>query len=166
MRARYSTASVAMFSESQRDGKLSKNPMSATPGNSADRVRADAAKQEFLRLLGTELTHVAPGEVEFSLPYRNDLTQQHGFVHAGVITTLADVACGYAAFSLMPEGSEVLSVEFKVNLLRPAAGTRFIARARVLKSGQTLTVAQADVFAATADGEKQVATMLATMIRK
>src|SRR4051794_37122831 len=129
-----------------------------------DQVRASAEKQNFLKLIGAELTHVAPGEVEFSLRYRDDLTQQHGFVHAGVITTIADVACGYAAYSLMPEGSEVLSVEFKVNLLRPAAGTRFIARARVIKPGKTLTVAQADVFAVTAEGEKQVATMLATMI--
>jgi uncharacterized protein (TIGR00369 family) len=130
-----------------------------------DQVRASAEKQNFLKLIGAELTHVAPGEVEFSLRYRDDLTQQHGFVHAGVITTIADVACGYAAYSLMPEGSEVLSVEFKVNLLRPAAGTRFIARARVIKPGKTLTIAQADVFAVTAEGEKQVATMLATMIR-
>jgi uncharacterized protein (TIGR00369 family) len=133
---------------------------------SLDQVRASAAQQEFLKLIGAELTRVAPGEVEFSLPYREDLTQQHGFVHGGVITTIADVACGYAALTLMPDPSEVLSVEFKVNLLRPAAGTRFIARARVLKPGQTLTVAQADVFAVTAEGEKQVATMLATMIRK
>jgi uncharacterized protein (TIGR00369 family) len=133
---------------------------------SLEKVRTSAAQQEFLKLIGAELTRLAPGEVEFSLPYREDLTQQHGFVHGGVITTIADVACGYAAYSLMPEGSEVLSVEFKINLLRPAAGTRFIARARVLKPGKTLTVAQADVFAITEEGEKQVATMLATMIRK
>jgi uncharacterized protein (TIGR00369 family) len=133
---------------------------------SLDQVRPSAEKQEFLNLIGAELTRVAPGEAEFSLPYREDLTQQHGFIHGGVITTIADVACGYAALTLMPDASEVLSVEFKVNLLRPAAGTRFIARARVLKPGKTLTVAQADVFAVTAEGEKQVATLLATMIRK
>jgi len=133
---------------------------------SLEQVHPSAEKQEFLKLIGAELTRVALGEVEFSLAYREDLTQQHGFVHGGVITTLADVACGYAALTVMPDASEVLSVEFKVNLLRPAAGTRFIARARVLKPGKTLTVAQADVFAVTADGEKQVATMLATMIRK
>jgi len=133
---------------------------------SLEQVRASAAQQEFLKLIGAELTRVAPGEVEFTLAYREDLTQQHGFVHGGVITTIADVACGYAALTVMPESSEVLSVEFKVNLLRPAAGTRFIARARVLKPGKTLTVAQADVFAVTDEGEKQVAAMLATMIRK
>src|SRR5690348_3280489 len=106
---------------------------------SLDQVRPSAAQQAFLKLIGAELTRVAPGEIEFALAYREDLTQQHGFVHGGVITTIADVACGYAALTLMPEGSEVLSVEFKLNLLRPAAGNRFIARARVLKPGKTLT---------------------------
>lgn len=124
------------------------------------------ANQGFLNLIGAKLTHVAPGEAEFTVPYRQDLTQQHGFLHAGVITTIADVACGCAAFTLMPEGSGVLSVEFKINLLRPAVGETFIARARVLKPGSTLFVTQADVFASTPEGEKQVATMLATMIRK
>ncbi len=129
-------------------------------------VHNSASKQGFLNLIGARLTHVAPGEAEFTVAYREDLTQQHGFVHGGVITSIADVACGYAAYTLMPEGSEVLSVEFKVNLLRPAVGSAFIARARVLKPGNTLTVVQADVFATTAEGEKQVATMLATIIRK
>ena len=131
-----------------------------------ERIHASAANQGFLNLIGARLTHVAPGEAEFTVAYRDDLTQQHGFVHGGVITTIADVACGYAAYTLMPEGSEVLSVEFKVNLLRPAVGSSFRARARVLKPGKTLTVVQADVFATTPEGEKQVATMLATMIRK
>ena len=129
-------------------------------------VHSSAEKQGFLGLIGARLTHVAPGEAEFTLPFRDDLTQQHGFVHGGVITTIADVACGYAAYTLMPEGSEVLSVEFKVNLLRPAVGSSFRARARVLKPGKTLTTVQADVFATTAEGEKQVAVMLATIIRK
>ena len=131
-----------------------------------DTVHTSAEKQGFLKLIGAQLTHVAPGEAEFTLPFREDLTQQHGFVHGGVITTIADVACGYAAYTLMPEGAEVLSVEFKVNLLRPAVGSAFRARARVLKPGTTLSVVQADVFASTPEGEKQVAVMLATIIRR
>jgi uncharacterized protein (TIGR00369 family) len=130
------------------------------------RVHQSAAKQAFLQLIGAKVTKVAPGQVEFELPFREDLTQQHGFLHAGVVTTIADVACGYAAFSLMPAGSEVLSVEFKLNLLRPAVGDRFVARARVIKPGKSLTVTQAEVFAYSAEGEKHVATMLATMICK
>ncbi len=129
-----------------------------------NRIRSSAAKQAFLQLIGAQITKIAAGEVHFELPFRAELTQQHGFLHAGVVATLADVACGYAAYTLMPEDSEVLSVEFKVNLLRPSAGNKFIARARVIKPGKTLTVTQADVFAATDNGEKQVATMLATMI--
>lgn len=129
-------------------------------------VHSSAASQGFLNLIGARLTHVAPGEAEFTIDFRDDLTQQHGFVHGGVITTIADVACGYAAYTLMPEGSEVLSVEFKVNLLRPAVGSSFRARARVLKPGATLTIVQADVFATMPDGEKQVAVMLATIIRR
>ena len=131
-----------------------------------ERVRLSSAQQSFLKLIGARLTKIAAGEAEFSLPFREDLTQQHGYVHAGVITTLADVACGYAAYTLMPADSQVLSVEFKVNLLRPAVGDYFVARARVLKSGKTLTVAQADVFSFSSEGEKQVAIMLATIICK
>jgi uncharacterized protein (TIGR00369 family) len=131
-----------------------------------DAVHASASSQGFLNLIGARLTHVAPGEAEFTIPFRPDLTQQHGFVHAGVVTTIADVACGYAAYTLMPEGSEVLSVEFKVNLLRPAVGSSFITRARVIKPGKTLTVCQADVFAITAAGEKLIAVMTSTIIRR
>ena len=98
------------------------------------------------------------------MPFRDDLTQQPGFVHGGIITTIADSACGYAAFTLMPEGTEVLSVEFKVNLLRPAQGKEFIAAARVLKSGKTLMVVKCDVFADVSNESNMVATMLGTMI--
>ena len=100
-----------------------------------------------------------------ALPICADLAQQHGYLHAGVVTTIADSAAGYAAYSLMPAGSEVLSVEFKVNMLRPAQGLEFVARAEVIKAGRTLTVVRADVFGI--DGNQQqglVATMLATMI--
>ena len=115
--------------------------------------------------IGAELLIVEPGKVEIALPYRSDLTQQHGYMHAGIITTIADTACGYAAYTLMPAGSEVLSVEFKVNLLRPAKGERFVAVANVLKPGRTLTVVRADVFGISESDERElIATMLATMI--
>src|SRR6266850_2745626 len=123
------------------------------------------ARQPIMNLLGARLTLVEPGVVEITLPYRADLTQQHGYLHAGVITTIADSACGYAAFSLMPAGSNVLSVEFKVNLLRPAQGVEFVARAEVLKAGRTLTVVRADVFAIDGGQRELIATMLGTMIR-
>jgi uncharacterized protein (TIGR00369 family) len=116
-------------------------------------------------LIGAELTRVEPGLVEITLPYRADLAQQHGYLHAGIVTTIADSACGYAAYSLMPANSEVLSVEFKVNLLRPAKGEMFLASAEVVKSGKTLTVVRADVFGLDQAGERTlIATMLGTMI--
>jgi uncharacterized protein (TIGR00369 family) len=130
-----------------------------------DEVRKSFAAQSIMQLIGAELTRVEPGVVEISLPYRKDLTQQDGFLHAGIITTIADSAAGYAAFSLMPPGSSVLSVEFKVNLLRPAKGERFLARAEVIKPGQTLTVVRADVFGLTGNERLLVATLLGTMFR-
>ncbi len=118
-----------------------------------------------MRLIGAELSLLEPGIVEITLPYRVDLAQQNGYVHAGIVTTIADSAAGYAAYSLMPAGAEVLSVEFKVNLLRPARGKSFLARAEVIKPGRTLTVARADVFGVADSGDRAlVATMLATII--
>ena len=131
----------------------------------ADEVRRSFAKQAIMGLIGGELTRVEPGVVEIALRYREDLTQQDGFVHAGIVATIADSACGYAAYSLMPPESEVLAVEFKVNLLRPAKGETFVARAEVIKPGKTLTVVRADVFATTGDEQKLVATMQGTMMR-
>jgi uncharacterized protein (TIGR00369 family) len=134
----------------------------------AERVRSSFAAQAFMTLIGASLERVEPGEVDIGLTRRDDLTQQHGYLHAAVITAIADSACGYAAYTLMPADAEVLSVEFKTNLLRPAAGERFLARARVIKPGQTLTVTSADVFAyrtaGTAEG-RLVATLIGTMIR-
>lgn len=117
-----------------------------------------------MRMLGAELVAVRAGEVEIALPFRSDLTQQHGYVHAAAVTAIADSACGYAAVTLMRAGSEVLSVEFKVNLLAPAAGQRFVAHARVLRPGRTLTVCTAEVRAQDSGGEKLIAAMQATMI--
>lgn len=129
----------------------------------ADEVRRSFASQAIMGLIGAELSRVEPGVVEINLPYRTDLTQQLGYLHAGIITTIADSAAGYAAYSLMPAGSEILSVEFKVNLLRPAAGERFLARAEVIKAGRTLTVVRADVFGLKGDDRTLVATMQGTM---
>ena len=126
-----------------------------------EEVRQSFGKQTIMDLIGASLTTVEPGVVEITLPYRADLTQQHGYVHAGIVTAIADTACGYAAYTLMPPESDVLAVEFKVNLLRPAKGELFVARAEVLKPGKTLTVVRADV---TAEGSL-VATMQGTMMR-
>ncbi len=131
-----------------------------------NKVRASFAAQKLMQTLRAELTKVEPGEVVIEIPFSEELTQQNGFIHAGIITTIADSACGYAAFTLMPSSAGVLSVEFKVNLLSPAIGERFIARAQVIKPGRTLTVCRADVFAANAGEEKIIATMLATMIAR
>jgi len=129
------------------------------------RCRESFARQAFLLHLGGAVEEVAPGRVTLRLPFRPELAQQHGFFHAGVLTTLAGTAAGYAAFSLMPAGSSVLTVEFKVNLLRPARGTAALARAEVLKPGRTLVVARTDVSCARpGGGEELVATMLATMM--
>ena len=131
----------------------------------ADEIKQSFAKQTIMGLIGAELTRVEPGIVEITLPYRADLAQQHGYLHAGIVTTIADSACGYAAYSLMPANTEVLSVEFKVNLLRPAKGELFLASAEVVKSGRTLTVVRADVFSLEpAEQRTLIATMLGTMI--
>jgi uncharacterized protein (TIGR00369 family) len=140
---------------------------SLTPPNTdfAEAVANNFAQQPVMNLIGARLAHVEPGVVEIELPFRADLTQQDGYLHAGVITTVADSAAGYAAYTLMPAGSRVLSIEFKVNLLRPARGELFVARAEVLKAGRTLTVVRADVFAIGAIFEKElVATMQGTMM--
>ena len=111
------------------------------------RVRASFAKQAAMHTLGATLERVAPGEVELALPFRDDLTQQHGFLHAGIVTAVVDSACGYAALSLMEPGAAVLSVEFKVNLLAPARGTRFRAIGRVVRAGRSLTVVTGELRA-------------------
>lgn len=130
----------------------------------AQRVRDSFGRQPFMRTIGAELTDVAPGRCTIELPFREDLCQQHGFLHAGVTGTLADNAAGYAAYSLMPADSSVLTIEFKMNLLAPAVGERLIARAEVKRSGKTITVVQAEVSAVKDGHEKPVAMMQATMM--
>lgn len=130
------------------------------------RIAESFARQSIMATMGAALGAVTPGSVEVFLPFSRALSQQHGSLHAGAIATIADSACGYAALTLMPEGSAVVSVEFKLNLLAPAIGDRFIAKARVIRAGRTLTVVTADVFASDSAGrETLVATMLGTMMR-
>jgi len=141
--------------------------MNFQPQNAAfaTEVKTSFAKQTVMTSIGAQLTRVEPGVCEITLPYKTDLTQQNGFLHAGIVTTIADSACGYAAYSLMPANSDVLSVEFKVNLMRPAKGASFVAVAEVLKPGRTLTIVRADVFAVDEQGQRVlVVTMLGTMM--
>jgi len=131
----------------------------------AEEIRRSFAQQAVMNLIGAELSRVEAGLIEINLPYRSDLTQQNGYLHAGIVTTIVDSACGYAAYTLMPEGADVLSVEFKMNMLRPARGQKFVARAEVIKPGRTLTVARGDVFGVDEAGKEElIATMLATLI--
>jgi uncharacterized protein (TIGR00369 family) len=128
------------------------------------RVRDSFARQRVMETIGARLVHVAPGEVDIELPFRDDLTQQDGFLHAGIVSTVLDSACGYAAYTLMPAGAGVLSIEFKVNLLAPALGERVIARGRVVRAGRTITVSQGDAFAPRDGAERHVAAMTATLM--
>lgn len=130
-----------------------------------ERIRKSFEKQALMRTIGATISAIAEGTVEISLSMRADLTQQHGFLHAAIVTAILDSACGYAALTLMPPDSEVMSVEFKVNLLRPAAGDHFVARAKVKRAGKTLTVTEADCFTLRNGTETIIATMLGTMIR-
>ncbi|QDZ00382.1 PaaI family thioesterase [Nitratireductor mangrovi] len=130
-----------------------------------ERVRSSFARQKAMTAIGAELTRVTPGMIEIELPYDDKLTQQHGFLHAGIISTALDSACGYAAFSLMPADAAVLTIEFKVNLLAPGKGERFLFRGSVTKPGRTIIVADGQAYAFDDGGEaKLVATMTGTMM--
>ncbi|HTS94559.1 MAG TPA: PaaI family thioesterase [Stellaceae bacterium] len=115
--------------------------------NFEPRVRDSFARQALMRLIGARLARVEPGLAEIELSFRADLTQQHGYLHAGITSAIADSAGGYAAFTLFPAESSILTVEFKINLVAPAAGERFLAVGRVLRPGRTLTVCGLEVFA-------------------
>jgi uncharacterized protein (TIGR00369 family) len=128
------------------------------------RVAAGFARQAVMRTLGIRIERLAPGEVDLGFDMDDRLGQQHGYVHAGVVTTALDSACGYAAWSLMVPPAEVLTVEFKTNLLAPARGARFVCRGRVIRPGRTLTVCEGSAHAVTGDGEVLVAMMTATMM--
>ena len=133
------------------------------PDEQQDRVRASFAKQGLMTTLGATLDSVSPGMVEIALTPHPAISQQHGFVHGGAVSAIADSAAGYAALSLMPADTGVLTTEFKINLLAPAAGERIIARGRVVKTGRTLTLAQAEVFAKTGGQEKLIALLAAAL---
>ena len=129
------------------------------------RVRASFARQQVMATLGVEISKLSPGEIELTMPYAAAYTQQHGFVHAGIVATALDSACGYAAFSLMPATAGVLTVEFKTSLLAPARGQRFLFQAQVVKPGKTLTFCEARALAQDGDAEPRlVASMSATLM--
>jgi uncharacterized protein (TIGR00369 family) len=129
-----------------------------------ERIRSSFAKQGLMSTLGATLGPIAPGLVEIALRPDPAISQQHGFVHAGAVSAIADSAAGYAALSLMPSGTGVLTTEFKINLVAPAAGDRIVARGRVVKAGRTLTVAQSEVFAESGGQEKLIALLTATLV--
>jgi uncharacterized protein (TIGR00369 family) len=130
------------------------------------RVRASFDRQQAMSTLGAELVDVADGRVVIALPIAPRLSQQHGYLHAGVVVAALDSACGYAALTRMGDDAEVLTVELKVNLLAPVAGDRLVAEGEVLRAGRTLTVCRGEAYAESADGRVHVATMLATMVRR
>ena len=136
------------------------------PRNKNFRARVEQSfnRQRVMQTLGVSLTRVAAGEVELHLAHRADLVQQHGFLHAGVIATALDSACGYAALSLMPDGAEVLTVEFKIDLLAPAKGDEFAVIGAVVKAGRTISVARGEAFARHHGERKLIAQMNATLM--
>ncbi len=129
-----------------------------------DRVRASFARQGLMSTLGATLVSVAPGLVEIAIRPAPAISQQHGFVHAGAVSAIADTAAGYAALSLMPPDRGVLTTEFKINFVAPAVGDRILARGKVVKAGRTLTLAQTEVFAASGGQEKLIALLTATLM--
>ena len=130
----------------------------------AQRVRASFERQAAMATIGAKLTEVEPGRVVIELPWQQALTQQHGFLHAGMVATALDSACGYAGFSLMQPDAAVLTIEFKINLLAPAQGERFRMEGLVVKPGRTITVAEGRAYAIDGGREKLVATMGATLM--
>ncbi len=128
------------------------------------RVRESFGLQNAMKMIGATLIRVMPGEVSISMPFSEKLTQQHGYIHAGIISTALDSACGYAAFSLMPENAAVLTIEFKINLLSPAKGERFEALGRVKKTGRNITVTEGEFYAYEGENKKLVASMVGTMM--
>jgi len=132
--------------------------------NFEEMVRSSFSKQAFMDLIGAEITSVRPGFCEIKLPYKEELSQQHGFFHGGLVGTLSDNASGYAAFSLMDDGDGVLTVEFKVNLMAPAVGEALVVRGEVVRAGKTLTVCQSNVFALKDGVEKHCAVAQVTLM--
>ena len=132
--------------------------------NFENRVRESFARQQLMQTLGATLTLVKPGVIEIELAYRADLTQQHGFLHAGILSTIADSAGGYAGFTLFPADASVLTVEYKVNLLAPGDGDAFVAEGRVVKPGRTLCIVQGEVYALRGERRSLCALMQQTLM--
>ena len=128
------------------------------------KVRSSFAKQTAMQTLGAVMGKIEPGQVEIEMPFQAHLTQQHGFIHGGIVTSILDSACGYAAFSLSAPDSGVLTVEYKVNFVAPAKGERLVARGQVLRPGASITVCKGNVVAYDGGEEKLVTTMLMTMM--
>ena len=128
------------------------------------RVRDSFARQAAMRTLGVELGEVAPGRVVLSMQHQANLTQQHGFLHAGMVAAALDSACGYAAFTLMPANAAVLTIEFKINLLAPAKGPRFRFEGTVTKAGRTITVVDGRALQVDGGAERVIATMTSTVM--
>jgi uncharacterized protein (TIGR00369 family) len=129
------------------------------PGIAA-RVRASIARQTLLTTLGVTVESLSAGQVELGLASRADLTQQHGFLHAGAITTIADSACGYAAYTLFPDDRDVLTVDFSLNLVAPATQPAFLAVGNVIRSGRTLTTCRGEVYGITPEGQRTVVALI------
>ncbi|MFC1664639.1 PaaI family thioesterase [Pseudomonadota bacterium] len=129
-----------------------------------ERVIDSFNRQALMKTINASILSIRPGEVELECPFHKNLTQQNGFIHAGIVSTLLDNAGGYAAFSLMPENAAVLTIEFKVNLLSPAKGEKFLAIGKVIKPGKNITAAGAKLYAHSNDNQKLVATMVGTMM--
>ena len=129
-----------------------------------EKVKKSFADQAVMKTIGASIEAIGAGEIEIEFPYQSSLTQQNGFIHAGIVSTVLDSACGYAAFSLMPEDASVLTIEFKINLLSPAKGDRFRGYGKVKKAGRTISVAEAELYAFSDQGKKLVATMVGTLM--
>jgi uncharacterized protein (TIGR00369 family) len=129
-----------------------------------EKVKKSFSEQSVMKTIGASIEAIGAGEVEIEFPYQSNLTQQNGFIHAGIISTVLDSACGYAAFSLMPEDASVLTIEFKINLLSPAKGDRFRGYGKVKKSGRNISVAEGELYAFSDQGKKLVATMVGTLM--
>ena len=132
--------------------------------NFAQRVRASFARQGAMQTIGATLVSVTPGVVTIELPWAQALTQQHGFLHAGIVATALDSACGYSASSLMPDQAAVLTIEYKINLMAPARGQRFRMVGEVVKPGRTISVTEGKAYAIDGNEEKLIATMSATLM--
>jgi uncharacterized protein (TIGR00369 family) len=128
------------------------------------RVRARFEQSRVMKMLGTRLTRIAPGETDIELPYKADVCQSHGFIHGGIIGTLLDTVCGFAAFTLVPVDSDVLTIEYKTNFLAPAIGETLFGRGRVLRQGRSVIVCEAEGVMSTKGGERLVAKMTATLM--